>query len=217
GRAAHRRRSDRLLWTRGRTRRSRFREVDCIPLESVATFVPSRPSPSHSVAGSRSRSRFPVLSQRPNGLARREPMRRIARSSALLSGLACLLLSSSVFGQTFQGGLRGAVRDANGVIPGVEVMLVNDATNNTRMAVTNAAGEYAYVAVEPGAYTVRAALSGFKTYERKGLTIGTQQFITLDLTLEVGALEETVTVTGAAPLIETSNASTGEVLDQKTL
>ena len=42
-------------------------------------------------------------------------MRRITRSSALLSGLACLLLSSSVFGQTFQGGLRGAVRDANGV------------------------------------------------------------------------------------------------------
>jgi hypothetical protein len=125
-------------------------------------------------------------------------MRRMTRLPALLSAVACLLLSTNVFGQTFQGGLRGAVRDANGVIPGVEVMLVNDATNNTRTAVTNAAGEYAYVAVEPGTYTVRAALSGFKTYERKGLTIGTQQFITLDLTLEVGALEETVTVTGTS-------------------
>ena len=144
-------------------------------------------------------------------------MRRLIGSPALLCGLASLLLSTNVSGQTFQGGLRGAVRDVNGVIPGVEVLLVNDATNNTRTAVTNTAGEYAYVAVEPGTYTVRAALSGFKTYERKGLTIGTQQFITLDLTLEVGALEETVTVTGAAPLIETSNASTGEVLDQKTL
>jgi hypothetical protein len=144
-------------------------------------------------------------------------MRRLTGPPALVSGLAFLLLSTNVFGQSFQGGLRGAVRDANGVIPGVEVMLVNDATNNTRTAITNAAGEYAYVAVEPGTYTVRAALSGFKTYARKGLTIGTQQFITLDVILELGALEETVTVTGAAPLIETSNASTGEVLDQKTL
>jgi trimeric autotransporter adhesin len=120
-------------------------------------------------------------------------MRTISCSQAWLTGLACLLLSTNLSGQTFQGGLRGAVRDANGVIPGVEVQLVNDATNNTRTAVTNAAGEYAYVAVEPGTYTVRAALSGFKTYERKGLTIATQQFITLDLVLEVGAVEETVT------------------------
>jgi trimeric autotransporter adhesin len=143
--------------------------------------------------------------------------RSISGSLVLLFGLACQLASANVFGQGFQGGLRGAVRDANGVIPGAEVVLLNEATNSARTAVTNSAGEYAYVAVEPGTYTVRAALQGFKTYERKGLTIGTQQFITLDLLMEVGALEETVTVTGAAPLIETSNASTGQVLDQKTL
>src|SRR5438874_8110055 len=109
---------------------------------------PLSASPSHPVAGSRSRSRVPGLRQRPHGLARREPMRRLTASPALLCGLACLLLSTNAFGQTFQGGLRGAARDVNGVIPGVEVLLVNDATNNTRTAVTNTAGEYAYVAVE---------------------------------------------------------------------
>ena len=101
-------------------------------------------------------------------------MRRSSRSLAVVFAVAWVLLPANVFAQSFQGGLRGAVRDANGVIPGVEVMLVNSATNSTRTAVTNTAGEYAYVAVEPGTYMVRAALSGFKTYERKGLTIGTQ-------------------------------------------
>ncbi|HEV2984207.1 MAG TPA: TonB-dependent receptor [Vicinamibacterales bacterium] len=142
-------------------------------------------------------------------------MRRFVCSPPLLSGVVCLLLSANVFGQAFQGGLRGAVKDANGVIPGAEVVLVNEATNNARTAVTNAVGEYAYVSVEPGTYTVRAVLQGFKTFERKGLTIGTQQFITLDVIMEVGAIEETVTVNAKAPLIETSNASTGQVLDQR--
>src|SRR5438045_6693049 len=90
--------------------------------------------PSHPVAGSRSRSRFPGLRQRPNGLARREPMRRLIGSPALLCGLASLLLSTNVSAQTFQGGLRGAVRDVNGVIAGVEVVLVDEASNNKRTA-----------------------------------------------------------------------------------
>ena len=57
-----------------------------------------------------------------------------------LSGIACLLLSTTVYGQAFQGGLRGSVRDANGVIPGVEVVLVNEATNFTRTAICSVRG-----------------------------------------------------------------------------
>ena len=55
----------------------------------------------------------------------------------------------------------------------------------------------------------RRSLTGFKTYENAGVRIGAQQFITLDIALEVGQLQETITVTGQAPLIDTSNASTG--------
>src|SRR5438128_6170612 len=88
------------------------------------------------------------------------------------------------------GGLRGAVRDANGVVPGAQVALTNQGTNISRNTVTNDVGEYTFPAVTPGVYTVTAALQGFRTFERSGLTIATQQFITLDITLEVGAIRE---------------------------
>jgi hypothetical protein len=119
--------------------------------------------------------------------------------------------------QSYQGGIRGAIRDANGVIPGVEVTLVNEATNVGRTITTNETGEYVFSNVLPGTYTLRAALTGFKTYESRGLRIGTQTFITLDVVLEVGTITEEITVTGQSPIIDTANASVGTMLDRTTL
>jgi trimeric autotransporter adhesin len=132
---------------------------------------------------------------------------------------AVLLLASAVVAgaQGFTGGVRGEVRDQNGVIPGVTVTLVNEATNISREVVTNAVGQYNFPAVAPGTYTLKTQLTGYKTYESKGLIVGTQQFITLDVVLQVGALEESITVTGQSPLIDTSTASTGGVLDKEAL
>ena len=135
--------------------------------------------------------------------------------------LACLWLLmvwiTPAGAQQFTGGVRGAVRDANGVVPGVAVTLTNEATNIAREVVTNDVGQYNFPAVPPGTYTVKVQISGFKTYESKGIVVGTQQFVTLDVTLDVGAIEESVTVTGQTPLIETASASTGGVLDKATL
>jgi len=122
-----------------------------------------------------------------------------------------------VFGQGFQGGLRGSIKDAGGVIPGVEVTLTNEQTNIKRSVVTNERGEFVFANVDPGTYKVTSTLQGYKTIDRGGVRIGTQQFLTLDLTMEVGAITENVTVTGEAPLIDTSNASTGTVLDTTAL
>ena len=119
--------------------------------------------------------------------------------------------STSVSAQQFTGGMRGLVRDANGVIPGVTVTLVNQATSISRETVTNEVGQYNFPALTPGTYTLKTQLTGYKTYESKGLVVATQQFITLDVTLEVGALEESITVTGQSPLIDTSPNSRGEV------
>ena len=119
--------------------------------------------------------------------------------------------------QSFQGGLRGAVKDAQGVIPGVTVTLQNEANNVTRDTVSNQSGEYFFPAIDPSSYTVKASVQGFKTFERRGIRIGTQQFVTLDISLEVGTVAETITVTADAPLIETSNASHAEVIDSKTI
>src|SRR5689334_19801102 len=94
--------------------------------------------------------------------------------------------------QTYQGALRGAVKDSQGVIPGAEVTLINEDTNATRTAMSNEVGEYAFASVLPGTYTVRVILPGFKTEERKSFRIGTQQSLVLDFSLEVGAISEQV-------------------------
>ena len=141
--------------------------------------------------------------------------------SAISSGLLSVMLVASMptvaAAQSFQGGLRGAVKDAQGVIPGVTVSLVNESNGVSRDTMTNSVGEYSFPAVDPSMYSVRAAVQGYKTFERKGMTIGTQQFVTLDIVLEIGAIEETITVTGESPIVETSNASVGEVLSSQTL
>ena len=87
--------------------------------------------------------------------------------------------------------------------------LRNEATNVSRETVTNDAGQYNFPAVPPGTYAVTIKLSSYKTFERTGLTVATQQFVTLDAMLEPGAVEETITVTGQSPLIDTSTASIG--------
>ncbi len=146
-------------------------------------------------------------------------MRR-AISSLGFAGLALVLLlvpARVVHAQSAQGGLRGVVKDPQGVIPGVTVTLTNEGNNTSRETVTNGVGEYSFPAVDPSHYTVKASVPGYKSFERKGIIISVQSFVALDITLEVGALEETITVTGESPLIETTNASTGDVLDMKTL
>src|SRR5262245_25904483 len=139
------------------------------------------------------------------------------RAALGLAALVVVSLAGDVFGQGFQGGLRGAIKDSGGVVPGVEVTLTNEQTNIKRSVITNERGEYAFANVDPGTYAVKATIQGYKTVDRTGIRIGTQQFFTLDLTMEVGAITENVTVTGAAPLIETSNASTGTVLDSEAM
>ena len=137
----------------------------------------------------------------------------ITAAAAVLS----LVCSTSAAAQSSTGGLRGTVKDNQGVIPGVTVQLVNDATGIARETITNESGEYSFPAVEPATYTVKVAVQGFRSFERQGVRISTQQFGVLDVVLEVGTLAETITVTADAPLIETANASVGGVIDAKAL
>jgi hypothetical protein len=136
---------------------------------------------------------------------------------AVALGVWLLLCARGASAQSFQGGLRGAIKDTGGVIPGVEITMINEQTNIRRSSVTNERGEYVFANVDPGNYAVKATLQGYKTVDRGAIRIGTQQFLTLDLSMEVGAITESVTVTGQAPLIETSNASQGTVLDTEAL
>jgi hypothetical protein len=81
------------------------------------------------------------------------------RSSAAVTAVMVLLAASLADGQGFQGGLRGAVKDAGGVIPGVEVTLTNEQTNIKRSSVTNERGEFVFANVDPGNYAIRASIA----------------------------------------------------------
>src|SRR5262245_51346863 len=81
-----------------------------------------------------------------------------------------ILAATSAFGQGFQGGLRGAARDAGGgLVPGVEVTLTNEATSLSRTTVTNDSGEYSFASLDPGSYRLKASLTGFKAIDLEGV------------------------------------------------
>jgi hypothetical protein len=132
--------------------------------------------------------------------------------------LFALALAPFAWGQSYQAGLRGSVTDAGGaVISNATVTVSEESTGASRSTVTNATGEYVFSAVEPGTYTLFVASPGFKRFERKGLTLSTQQFLTLDAKLELGQVNETVMVTEEVLLLESSTASTGQVIDRQQL
>jgi trimeric autotransporter adhesin len=133
------------------------------------------------------------------------------------SSMLLLAAAADVQAQGFQGAIRGLVKDAGGVVPGAEVTLVREDTDGSRATNTNATGEYGFPNLAPGTYTLKVALQGYKGYAQSGIRVGTQQFITMDIALEVGAVAESVTVSGRSPIIETSTASTGTVLDTQAL
>ena len=141
--------------------------------------------------------------------------------SACVAGVVVLCLCVGAItakGQGFQGGLRGGITDSAGaVVPGVVVTITNEGTNLTRTTVTNEAGQYVFGAVIPGTYKVTAELPGFKVFERAGTTIGTQEFLTIDIRLEVGSVTESVAVVADVPLVETSNTSNAQSLPSTDL
>ena len=94
--------------------------------------------------------------------------------AALIGALLVVVATAgSVFGQGFQGGIRGSIKDAGGVIPGVEVTLTNEQTNIKRSSITNERGEFVFANVDPGNEGVNATLQGYKTADRGGIRIGT--------------------------------------------
>jgi hypothetical protein len=120
--------------------------------------------------------------------------------------------------QTFQGGVRGAVTDASGASIGTaKVTLTNDGTGAARATVTNTTGEYSFAAVNPATYSITVEAPGFNKLDRKGVVVNTQEFLTVDLKMEVGEVTQTVNVTEEVPLMETENASTGQVIDNQKL
>jgi hypothetical protein len=120
--------------------------------------------------------------------------------------------------QTYQGGLRGRVVDASSAaVSSARVVLVNQASNLATETAANDQGEYAFPALTPGTYTLSVEQSGFKRFERSGIVVATQSFLTVDIQLQLGDVAQSVQVTGEAPLMETAIPSAGGSLNGQQL
>jgi len=129
-----------------------------------------------------------------------------------------LAIAATAAAQEFRGAITGRVNDkSGGVLPGVTVTATNVATNVSSTTVTTGEGLFTIPYLTPGAYTVAAELSGFKKSVREGLEVRIGDRLVVDLSMEVGQLEETVLVTALSPLLEMGSASAGQVIDEKRI
>jgi len=139
-------------------------------------------------------------------------MLRVSRVAVILFA-AVSLLSVTAFAQV-QSAIAGVVKDASGaVLPGVTVEASSPALiEKSRAVVTDAEGQYKIIDLRPGDYTVTFSLSGFSTVKREGVNLTASFTATVNADLKVGALEETITVSGAAPTVDVQN-----VVQQKVM
>jgi hypothetical protein len=127
----------------------------------------------------------------------------------LLAGLAGMTL----WAQENRAALGGRVIDPQAaVVPGATVVVTSEETRVKQQTTTNGAGEWKMPFLNPGPYNILVTAEGFKTAERKGITLQTADIKQIDIALEVGANTERVTVTAEAELIDTTSATSGTVI-----
>ncbi len=114
--------------------------------------------------------------------------------------------------------MRGSVTDQQGAaVAKAKVTLTNVGTGESRTTLTNNDGAFEFALLAPTTYSLTAEAPSFKKFERKNIIVGTQEFVMVDVHLDVGAVTESVLVTEEVPLVETANASQGQVLDNQKL
>ena len=143
-------------------------------------------------------------------------------SALFLMVVALPVLSTEVglraFAQSYTGGIRGVVTDGSGAaLPGAKVTLTDEATLQTRTAMSDSVGAYAFRAIQPSTYALRIEAAGFSASDRTHIALATQDFLTLDVSLTLGAATEVVQVSTEAPLVDASTASVSTNLDQQRL
>ncbi|MGA7625939.1 MAG: carboxypeptidase-like regulatory domain-containing protein [Candidatus Acidiferrales bacterium] len=135
---------------------------------------------------------------------------------ALCLCLVAILTGSPLSAQSTFGSLSGTVVDASGsAVPVAQVTLTSTATGATQTFTTGPDGTYSFVNLQPGDYTIDVEKSGFKHFKREGVALQVNQSARIDITLEVGAQTQTVEVTAETPLLQPTQTSLGQVIDER--
>ena len=131
--------------------------------------------------------------------------------------LAVLVLTSALslagFAQVERATITGTLTDKNGaVVPDATVRVTDESTNETKDLQTDSAGQYIASNLTPGSYTIEAQKTGFTKHINKGYVVQVSQTARLDIVMEVGSVTQSVEVTGAIPVLQSENASVGQVI-----
>ena len=131
---------------------------------------------------------------------------------------AVILSAASAFAQVEQGRLLGTVKDSQGgVLPGVTVNVTSPALIGNRTAVTETDGRYLVTNLPSGTYTLKFDLQGFQAFVRENVVVTQGSTLTIDATLQVATLNESVTVTGESPVVDTTSTKVGATFSGEAL
>jgi hypothetical protein len=146
------------------------------------------------------------------------PLRNGMAAILLIVGLIGFVAVSPAFGQGAGASIEGVAKDdQGGVLPGVNVTLRNQESGVTRTSTTAADGRYRFLALAPGRYHLAAELSGFATKEVKDIQITIGLSLTQDFTMGIQAVQESLTVTGEAPAVDTTKSEVAGVVTQEQI
>ena len=142
----------------------------------------------------------------------------IARPHPAVGLLVLLWLSPGAYGQAITGRLVGTVHDSNqATVPNAKVIIVNQSTGISWEFPTDAQGNYVAPSLPPGAYRVAVAVAGFRQAVVNNVGVNVAQTTRVDITMEVGKVEETVEVQAAAALVQSTTSDLGEIVDQRQI
>ena len=135
-------------------------------------------------------------------------LKRSCVSTWLAVFAAVVLCAAPAIAQSFYGALLGVVKDGQGgAIPGATVVLVSMDTGERREAVSSDDGSARFVNLVPGQYRLEVELAGFQRWVREGIEVNVQTTPRIEVSLALGSVSETLTVTGQSPLLQTQSAS----------
>lgn len=130
--------------------------------------------------------------------------------AAALLVAACVFVPATAVSAQTTGRIVGQISDAQGaVLPGVTVTVSSPALQGTQVQVTDAQGNYRFLSLPPGRYSLKAELSSFKTAEQPNVEVGLDRTVTLDMKMQLASLTETVQVQAQTPVVDVSTTTTG--------
>src|SRR5678810_105792 len=139
------------------------------------------------------------------------------RTCGVLVGAVLLLAATNAWAQA-TAQINGNIADSSGaVLPGVTVVAIQTDTGSRREVVTDEKGAYALLNLPIGPYRLEASLQGFRSYAQTGIVLQVNGNPTINVTLAIGDVAETISVEGAAPLVDVRSAGISEVVDNQRI